>query len=71
MEITAVTFTNKAANEMKKRCFGTWYSFLSHAIMPRKLMIGTFHATCAKYLRRYGQLIDLPNNFSITDADDW
>lgn len=35
------------------------------------LIIGTFHATCARYLRRYGRMIDIPNNFAIADADDW
>jgi DNA helicase-2/ATP-dependent DNA helicase PcrA len=84
MEITAVTFTNKAANEMKKRLavllgpkdadaliLGKLSAFNAGAWFGMALIEGTFHATCARYLRRYGQLIDLPNNFSITDADDW
>ncbi|WVQ93444.1 hypothetical protein IAU59_000518 [Kwoniella sp. CBS 9459] len=64
-EIVAVTFTNKASQEMKKR--------LQVLLGPKAadgLVLGTFHATCAKYLRRYGQLIDLQNNFVIADADD-
>ncbi|OCF43356.1 DNA helicase II/ATP-dependent DNA helicase PcrA [Kwoniella heveanensis CBS 569] len=64
-EIVAVTFTNKASNEMKKRL-----QVLLGAKAADGLVLGTFHATCAKYLRRYGQLIDLPNNFVIADADD-
>ncbi|BEI85006.1 hypothetical protein CcaverHIS002_0504070 [Cutaneotrichosporon cavernicola] len=35
-----------------------------------QLVLGTFHATCARYLRRYGALIGLDNNFAIADADD-
>ncbi|KAK4688393.1 ATP-dependent DNA helicase UvrD/PcrA, partial [Tremellales sp. Uapishka_1] len=64
-EITAVTFTNKAAAEMKKRL-----QVLLGAKDADMLILGTFHATCAKYLRRHAKTIDLPNNFSITDADD-
>ena len=33
--------------------------------------IGTFHATCARYLRQYGALIGLSTKCSISDADDW
>ncbi|EIW69008.1 hypothetical protein TREMEDRAFT_39321 [Tremella mesenterica DSM 1558] len=65
MQIVAVTFTNKAANEMKKRLTSLLGSKAADA-----LVLGTFHATCARYLRRYGQLIGLPNNFAIADADD-
>ncbi|WWD16482.1 hypothetical protein CI109_100908 [Kwoniella shandongensis] len=64
-EIVAVTFTNKASKEMKKRL-----QVLLGEKAADALVLGTFHATCAKYLRRYGQLIDLPNNFIIADADD-
>nr|KIR86884.1 DNA helicase II/ATP-dependent DNA helicase PcrA [Cryptococcus tetragattii IND107] len=64
-EIVAVTFTNKSANEMRKR--------LQKLLVDKQadqLVLGTFHATCVKYLRRYGRLIDLSNNFVIADADD-
>ncbi|WRT65721.1 uncharacterized protein IL334_002669 [Kwoniella shivajii] len=64
-EIVAVTFTNKASSEMKKRL-----QVLLGAKQADALVLGTFHATCAKYLRRYGQLIELLNNFIIADAED-
>ncbi|KAK8861601.1 hypothetical protein IAR55_002424 [Kwoniella newhampshirensis] len=64
-EIVAVTFTNKASKEMKKRL-----QVLLGDKAADALVLGTFHATCAKYLRRYGQLIELPNNFIIADAED-
>ncbi|MEA2020240.1 MAG: UvrD-helicase domain-containing protein [Patescibacteria group bacterium] len=64
-EILAVTFTNKAANEMKERV--------------RKLIkqhnknvswIGTFHATCARILRIEGPKIGIPKNYVIYDTYD-
>ncbi|PWN49622.1 UvrD-helicase-domain-containing protein [Violaceomyces palustris] len=64
-DVVVVTFTNKAASEMKKRL-----DVLVGPERTARLIIGTFHATCARYLRKYGQLIDLRNNFSIMDADD-
>ncbi|AUB27794.1 DNA helicase II/ATP-dependent DNA helicase PcrA [Cryptococcus neoformans] len=64
-EIVAVTFTNKSANEMRKRL-----QKLLGDQQADQLVLGTFHATCVKYLRRYGKLIDLSNNFVIADAED-
>ncbi|WWC68615.1 uncharacterized protein I206_102545 [Kwoniella pini CBS 10737] len=64
-EIVAVTFTNKASKEMKKRL-----QVLLGDQQADNLVLGTFHATCAKYLRRYAQLIDIPNNFVIADTED-
>ncbi|GMK55602.1 hypothetical protein CspeluHIS016_0206580 [Cutaneotrichosporon spelunceum] len=63
--ITAVTFTNKAAKEMRKRL----QTLLGQAESSR-LVVGTFHATCVKYLRRYGSRIGLDSNFAIGDTDD-
>lgn len=60
--IVALTFTNKAAQEMKKR--------LAHLIGENPVWMGTFHGYCAKFLRHYGRLIGLSENFSIFDADD-
>ncbi len=64
-EILAVTFTNKAANEMlsrilfnlKKKKFG----------MP---WVGTFHSICVKILRKHALAADLNYNFTIVDQDD-
>ncbi|AAW42599.2 ATP-dependent DNA helicase pcra, putative [Cryptococcus deneoformans JEC21] len=64
-EIVAVTFTNKSANEMRKRL-----QKLLGDKQADQLVLGTFHATCVKYLRRYGKLINLSNNFVIADAED-
>ncbi|MGR3373501.1 MAG: ATP-dependent helicase [Pseudooceanicola nanhaiensis] len=64
-EILAVTFTNKAAREMKNRVG----RMLGHAAegMP---WLGTFHAICVKLLRRHAELVGLKSNFTILDTDD-
>ncbi|MEM6305770.1 MAG: UvrD-helicase domain-containing protein [Pseudomonadota bacterium] len=64
-EILAVTFTNKAAREMKNRVGG----MLGQQIegMP---WLGTFHAICVKLLRRHAELVGLKSNFTILDTDD-
>ncbi|THH39073.1 DNA helicase II [Aliishimia ponticola] len=64
-EILAVTFTNKAAREMKNRVGG----MLGQQIegMP---WLGTFHSICVKLLRRHAELVGLKSNFTILDTDD-
>ncbi|MFN3954750.1 MAG: ATP-dependent helicase [Pararhodobacter sp.] len=64
-EILAVTFTNKAAREMKVR-IGT---LLGDSVegMP---WLGTFHAIGVKLLRRHAELVGLKPNFTILDTDD-
>ncbi|MFK7868923.1 MAG: ATP-dependent helicase [Roseobacter sp.] len=64
-EILAVTFTNKAAREMKTRVGG----MLGQSIegMP---WLGTFHSICVKLLRRHAELAGLKSNFTILDTDD-
>ena len=64
-ELLAVTFTNKAAREMKERVG----RIIGEAVesMP---WLGTFHAICAKMLRRHAELVGLKSNFSILDTDD-
>jgi DNA helicase II / ATP-dependent DNA helicase PcrA len=63
-KILAVTFTNKAAGEMRNR--------LAQILGPlaSDLWVGTFHATCAKLLRRHGTAIGVPPQFLIYDASD-
>ena len=62
--ILAVTFTNKAAREMEFR--------LEKLLQEdfKGIWLGTFHANCAKILRREAQYADFDNNFVIMDADD-
>lgn len=64
-EILAVTFTNKAAREMKERVG----RIIGDAVegMP---WLGTFHSICAKMLRRHAELVRLQSNFTILDTDD-
>jgi DNA helicase II / ATP-dependent DNA helicase PcrA len=64
-EILAVTFTNKAAREMKERVG----RIIGDAVegMP---WLGTFHAIGAKMLRRHAELAGLQSNFTILDTDD-
>jgi DNA helicase-2/ATP-dependent DNA helicase PcrA len=63
--ILAVTFTNRAAREMKER--------LDRALGPGRtaeLTLGTFHAACARFLRRDAPHLGLSRDFVIYDADD-
>lgn len=62
--IMAVTFTNKAADEMKERLY--------HMVgqMVEQLTLGTFHACCARILRIDGPAIGLDKHFVIYDEDD-
>ena len=64
-EILAVTFTNKAAREMKNRV---------GAMLGQQIegvpWLGTFHAICVKLLRRHAELVGLKSNFTILDTDD-
>ncbi|WP_424965730.1 ATP-dependent helicase [Dinoroseobacter sp. S375] len=64
-EILAVTFTNKAAREMKDRVA----NLMGQAVegMP---WLGTFHAIGVKLLRRHAELVGLKSNFTILDTDD-
>jgi len=64
-EILAVTFTNKAAREMRERIG----RMIGDAVegMP---WLGTFHSIAAKMLRRHAELVGLQSNFTILDTDD-
>jgi DNA helicase-2/ATP-dependent DNA helicase PcrA len=64
-EILAVTFTNKAAREMKERV-----GRLMGERVEGMPWLGTFHSICVKLLRRHAELADLKSNFTILDTDD-
>ena len=64
-EIFAVTFTNKAAVEMKNRVG----SLLGQNVEGFK-WLGTFHSVCARFLRKHAELVGLEPNFTILDTDD-
>ena len=62
--ILAVTFTNKAAREMKER-LGAMVG-----PMAEQVMLGTFHSVAARMLRRHAELVGLTSSFTIIDTDD-
>jgi DNA helicase-2/ATP-dependent DNA helicase PcrA len=64
-QILAVTFTNKAAREMEHRV----QSLLGEEA-TQGMMLGTFHAICARLLRREAEHLPIESNFVIFDADD-
>ncbi|MFO7566927.1 MAG: 3'-5' exonuclease [Enhygromyxa sp.] len=67
--ILAVTFTNKAAGEMRERIAGLLGMELDE-LRRDGPWIGTFHSICARILRRHGETVGLSRNFAIYDTDD-
>ncbi|MCA9136033.1 MAG: UvrD-helicase domain-containing protein [Planctomycetales bacterium] len=61
-QIAALTFTNKAADEMRLR--------LDKLAPGQKVWMGTFHRFCAQLLRRYATMVGLQENYSIYDTSD-
>ncbi|MBN9308564.1 UvrD-helicase domain-containing protein [Devosia sp.] len=64
-EILSVTFTNKAAREMKERI-----GKLAGAAVEGMPWLGTFHSIGARILRRHAELVNLRSDFTILDTDD-
>ena len=63
-KILAITFTNKAANEMKER--------ITSLLGPHALgsLVCTIHSLCVRILRRHINVINYPSNFMIMDEED-
>ena len=66
-EILAVTFTNKAAGEMRERLANILNTTNDRSFMP---WMGTFHSISSRLLRYYGEAIGIPDNFVIYDETD-
>jgi len=61
-QIVALTFTNKAADEMRRR--------VTDLVGPQPIEMGTFHRFAARLLRRHASLVGLTSDYSILDPDD-
>jgi len=61
-DVLALTFTNKAADEMRSR--------VERLVGGQPVWVGTFHRFCARLLRRYAPFVGLQDNYTIYDADD-
>ena len=73
--IAALTFTNKAAREMKNRLFGTSPEDPSSPLLgwtyrDQSPTVSTFHSFCARALRRHGELLGLDKDYTIYDQSD-
>ncbi len=66
-EILAITFTNKAANELKERIVAKLERNVAEI---NDIWACTFHSACARILRRYGDLLGYTSHFTIYDMDD-
>ena len=64
--VLAITFTNKAANEIKNRLVAT----LPESLGVADIWAGTFHSVCVKILRSHGDLMGYAPGFTIYDTDD-
>ena len=64
--ILAITFTNKAAREIKERLALE----LGDDELAKEIVAGTFHSVCVRFLRRWGDLLGYRPAFTIYDADD-
>ncbi len=64
-QVLAITFTNKAAGEMRERVGN-----LVDARDARKMTVATFHSLCARLLRTYAERLGLPAGYSIYDTGD-
>ncbi len=62
-QILAITFTNKAAGELKER-------IIARVPDATDIWASTFHSTCARILRRYGDRLGYSSNFTVYDTDD-
>lgn len=62
-QILAITFTNKAAGELKER-------IIARVPEATDIWASTFHSSCARILRRYGDRLGYTNNFTVYDTDD-
>ena len=62
--IMAITFTNKAAQEMRNRVDALV------GMGSESIWVSTFHSSCVRILRRYADRIGYDNNFTIYDTDD-
>lgn len=69
-QVMAVTFTNKAAGEMKERIDKLLTTGSHVHEMSRDMLVGTFHSICARLLRMHGTGIDIMQDFDIADQAD-